>query len=149
MADLDIVQVVDRPESIAFQADFQGIQPEALFDYFIAPHRLVQWWSQEAVVDARLDGEYTLAWPAMDWELFGKFTTFLRGLRLGYTWKWRHLPELPVRQVEIAFQPIHDGTRILLTHGTYTTGQADQDDRQSHVDGWNHFLRRLQELTAG
>jgi uncharacterized protein YndB with AHSA1/START domain len=97
-------------------------------------------------VEPRVGGRYRLLWPAMGWELFGHYATFEPGERLAFTWEWTHEPELPARLVDITFEPHGDGCRVTVTHGSYGHTAVEKEDRQSHIDGWFHFLGRLQRL---
>jgi uncharacterized protein YndB with AHSA1/START domain len=141
------VQLLSSDQNqLNLSADFSNFTPQELFEYFTTPHLITQWWPETAEIDARLHGKYRLGWPSMSWELFGKFTRFEPGQRLAYSWKWKHAPDLPERQVDILFETLGDGARLTLTHGAYMDNSRDRADRQSHLDGWSHFLARLQNL---
>lgn len=138
--------VLGDTTEVRLRATFPSLSPAVLFDYFTVPERLMQWWPQAAEVEPRAGGRYRLLWPAMDWELFGHYRVYERAQRLAFSWQWKHEPNLPMREVDITFAPEGDGSRLAITHGTYTDSEVDQGDRQSHIDGWQHFLSRLQEL---
>lgn len=129
-------------------AKLPGVAPEEAFLWFIIPERLMRWWTQEAETDRRPGGHYVLRWPAMDWELSGEYLVYEPGTQLSFTWQWAHRPDLPPRTVDVAFRPATPGTKVIVTHGFYGESALEQDDRQSHIDGWLHFLGRLQEQTA-
>jgi uncharacterized protein YndB with AHSA1/START domain len=130
---------------VVLTADFPYLSPQALFDYFTVPDLLARWWPPEATADSRPGGSYQMRWPAMGWELYGAYSHFEPGRRLAFSWNWRHEPELPTRQVDIQIEPLAQGSRLTLIHSTYSHSPADQTDRQSHIDGWHHFLRQLQK----
>lgn len=142
-------QLPGDDSEVRFEAAFPDTSPDRLFGYFTKPELLVQWWPQTAEVVPQAGGRYELAWPAMGWRLYGEYTEFEPGRRLGFTWQWDHQPELPVRQVDVEFTPAGDGTRLRLMHGVYGEGEAEAADRQSHIDGWLFFLSRLQEVASG
>lgn len=120
--------------------------PSQLFDYFVEPELLRQWWTQAAECDSRVGGRYHLSWPEMGWHLRGAYHVVERGRRLVYTWHWDHHEDKPSRLVSIDFTPTADGgTRLDLVHATYTS--ADAEERQHHLDGWLHFLPKLHEVT--
>ena len=121
-----------------------ALSPRAAFDHFVMPHLLALWWPPEAIVEPRLGGGYRMLWPSMNWELFGEFTAYEPSERLAFTWQWVHRPELPARAVDVRFLPADSGCRVVVTHGVYGDTAADQEDRQSHIDGWRHFLGQLQ-----
>jgi hypothetical protein len=49
--------------------------------------------------------------------------------------------------VEVRFEPAGPGTLLTIRHGTY--GEGDQKERAGHIEGWQFFVGRLQELMAG
>jgi len=122
--------------------------PESLFRHWVEPDLLAQWWAQEAEIDPRVGGEYVLSWPRMGWNLRGRYTRFEPGKQLGFTWNWDHEPNLPERVVDVRFEPAAGGTRLAITHGPYSDTPEDQQDRQSHLDGWQHFVQRLAEVVS-
>jgi uncharacterized protein YndB with AHSA1/START domain len=128
-------------------ADLPRLTQRRAFDYFTTPKLLIQWWPQEAEVNARPGGHFALRWPSMNWELSGLYTVFEPGARLAFTWQWLHQPELPSRVVDVAFEPAAEGCRVAVIHGTYSDSAVEREDRQGHIDGWIHFLGRLQQLT--
>ncbi len=140
-------QVSGNDDEVRFEAAFPAASPAQLFAYFTQPGRLIQWWPQTAEIEPRVGGRYRLAWPAMEWVLSGEFTDFAPARRLAFTWQWAHQPELPVRHVTLKFVPAGAGTRLDLTHGVYGVSEVEAADRQSHIDGWMHFLPRLQQVT--
>jgi uncharacterized protein YndB with AHSA1/START domain len=144
-----INQLPTGRDTLAVTTFYPGVTPQELFSYWVEPPLLKQWWPQQAEVDAAEGGEYHLSWPAMSWDLRGQYTAFRRGERLGFTWKWDHEPDLPTRQVDVAFEPVGDlGTQLTVTHGTYDSSKRDQDDRDSHMEGWTYFLTRLHSAAS-
>jgi uncharacterized protein YndB with AHSA1/START domain len=147
MIDSPVVKLLSEDNAqLKLSADFPNFTPHALFDYFTTPQLISRWWPQTAEIDPRQHGQYRLGWPSINWELFGEFTRYEPGKSLAYTWKWKHEPDLPERLVELQFEPLGGGARLTLTHGVYSGSPRDQADRQSHLEGWNHFLARLQTL---
>jgi len=125
--------------------------PERVFACFVEPEVLSRWWAPWADVDGRPGGEYVLSWPAQGWHLRGEYTEFDPPERIAFSWHWDHEPDLPTRHVAIVFAPIGDDTtRLRLIHGAYGASKVEQADRESHRDGWLHFLARLAaELERG
>lgn len=143
--------IIELPQSsptrLLLEARF-STDPQTLFTWLTQPEKLVLWWPQEADVEAQQDGAITLKWPAMQWTLTGRWLVFTPEL-LKMTWNWTHEPDLPERTVSFALSDCDCdcafGARLTLTHGEYGTSQTERDDRQSHVDGWHHFLARLEQ----
>ncbi|MCI0397014.1 MAG: SRPBCC domain-containing protein [Chloroflexi bacterium] len=143
-----VTQIASDNTLVMMNADFPRLAPKVLFDYLTVPELLQRWWPPTAAVEPRPGGRYRLCWPEMQWELFGEFTHFEPGRRLAYTWQWQHRPDLPTRHVDILIEPLIQGSRLTLTHSAYSAEPQDQEDRQSHLDGWLHFLGQLQSLTS-
>ena len=115
------------------------------FSYFVTPTLLAQWWAPAAQVDGRPGGEYVLSWPSQGWHLRGEYTDYAPGERLAFSWRWDHEPQLPTRLVSIQFEEAPAGTLLRLIHGVYGQDAVDQADRDSHREGWLHFLSRLED----
>lgn len=136
-------------DKLVITADVSNLTPVEVFDYWTKPELLCAWWPQEAEIDARVSGAYHLSWPGMNWHLRGWYTRFEPGKQLAFTWKWDHDEEgTVVREVMLVFEPLPDrGTRLVLTHGSYTDSIEDQAVRfEHHLAGWQHFIPRLQVL---
>jgi uncharacterized protein YndB with AHSA1/START domain len=147
--DTSVVNQIGSPnDQLKLSANFPQFTPDTLFRYWVEPQLLSKWWSPEAEISPKVGGTYHLAWQSMNLHLRGEYTAFEPGQRLAFTWKWDHEPDLPTREVDISFIAApHGGTILALTHGHYSDSQADQADRQSHLDGWMHFLSQLHAQT--
>ena len=138
---------------------------DEVFSYFTEASKLEKWWPDEAVTSPKVGGKYELSWPMMGWTLSGEYTevTPVPGGsetqgpvvgsegRLGFTWAWRHAPDLPSRNVMIRIVAAPAGdygpmTHMLLTQGPYDDSDQDQDDRENHFEGWEHFLGKLAKV---
>ena len=128
---------------IQLQADVTGAAASRLFECLTKPELLTRWWPQEAQVDGREGGAYRLSWPGMGWVLTGRYTVFVPGRTLAFTWSWDQEPDRPTRNVIIQLADSSEGTRMTLTHGDYTSSEDDQGERRGHIEGWLHFLLRL------
>lgn len=123
--------------------------PETVFRHWTEPGLVTKWWAQQAEVEPRTGGAYLFSWPQMDWRLRGRYTTFDPNQRLVFTWAWDHEPDTPERQVEVRFDPAGDGTRLTITHGPYGMSASEQQDRQGHLEGWQHFSSQLSRVIGG
>ena len=147
---MSVIQAPSPFDRLAVVAELPHISPARTFDYWTAPDLLCRWWPQEAEIHPYLGGMYHLSWPQMNWHLRGRYLSFVPGKQLAFTWKWDHDEEnAPLREVSILFEPLSaDSTRLTLTHGPYTDSEDDQDVRiYHHLEGWMHFLPRLQALS--
>lgn len=146
------VNQLDTPrDCLELQAEFEEVEPAELFRYWTEPELLVQWWPNDAEVDGVRGGDYHLAWPNMEWHLRGTYSAFNPGQLLVFTWRWDHEPDTPTRVVTADFQPLEGrtGTCLYLTHGYYREDVPhDAVERQGHLEGWQHFLARLQKVVA-
>jgi uncharacterized protein YndB with AHSA1/START domain len=136
------------PEHLLLVGTFPGRTPRALFSAWTEPAQLCRWWPTQAEIEPRVGGAYRLDWPRQGWTLRGRYTTFDPGNQLGFTWRWDHDPaEGITTTVKLNFAPLGESaSQLRLTHGPYTVAGADQEQRASHLDGWRHFLARLQAL---
>jgi len=147
---MSIAQLPSEPETLLIEAKFPAT-PARLFDYWTQPALLQQWWPQHAELQPEIGGAYHFSWPAMEWHLRGRYTTFAGGEQLAFTWKWDHDPPAePARIVTLDFMPLPEGdTRLRLTHGSYAATPEDQAIRlEHHLAGWLHFLPRLRQVVA-
>lgn len=143
-----LYQLETGSDAVKVTATFPQFKPAELFRYWVEPQLLPKWWSPEAEIVPQMGGAYHLAWQSMNWHLRGQYIAFEPGKRLAFTWKWDHEPDLPTREVDVRFEAAPDGSTILtVTHGHYSDSEVDQEDRQSHLDGWMHFLAQLHAQT--
>jgi len=142
---MTIKQVPSTNETLIINAEFPTCSSEKLFLYWIEPDLLQQWWPPIAVVEPRLGGNYRLYWPQMNWCLYGQYTDFAPSKRLAFTWQWEHYPV--TEEVVVTFKPFaQQGSSMTIEHGPYPDTEQGQEDRQNHLDGWMHFVTKLQTL---
>ena len=137
------MKVDESPAGVARLIGEVAAPPGMVFDFFVTPEKLIGWWSEEATLDLRIDGEYEMAWPSQDLRLLGRFLVVERGERLAFTWSFAHKPEEP-RTVDVHFEPSEVGTRLTIEH----THGEDPDERQGYIDGWQFFIERLRSALA-
>lgn len=138
---MDPVTVHATPEDrLEMSAEFPDATPEVVFDHFASPEMVTTWWPQEAEIEPREGGAYHFAWPTRTWHLRGRFTRFVRGKALAFTWAWDHLRGEPAT-VGVTFEPHGErGTRVTIRQGPYPNGHGT---RAEHLDGWRDALGRL------
>ncbi len=130
---------------IVVRLPIAGAEPGAVWRLWTEPSGLTSWWPDEADVDEGA-GTLHLSWPRMDWHLRGRIRDWQPPHRLTFTWRWDHEPDLPERTVTVELEALADGVGTLLTleHRTYGDTGVEAADRQSHIDGWDYFLPRLE-----
>ena len=127
---------------------FPTCSPDRLFDYWITPPLLTQWWPPEAEIEPYIHSSYHFTWPQMQWHLRGHFTAFDPGRKLTFTWQWDHYPH--TTNVIVDFEPLANGdTKLTVTHGDYSDSKEDQEARQGHIEGWLYFMGKLQRCIEG
>ena len=113
---------------------------DTVFNHFVDPTLLTQWWPSGAETDPQTGGTYHMWWDGPGWHLRGRYVQVERPHRLVWTWKWDH-DDTPARVVEVDLTTEEGSTVIQIDHEA-----ASQGERESYVDGWNHFLGRLEAL---
>lgn len=145
---MSVTQVSSDFDTAVVTASFPTCPPDSLFAYWITPQLLTQWWPPEAEIEPCLHGSYHYCWPQMQWHLRGHFTDFEPGRKLAFTWRWDHYPH--TTHVVVDFVPLaENGTQLTVTHGTYGESSEDQEARQGHIEGWLHFVGKLENCLSG
>jgi uncharacterized protein YndB with AHSA1/START domain len=135
--------------ALVIEADFARLSADGVFKHLTDLRLLTHWWPQEAESEGRQGGSYHLGWPGMNWHLRGTYVVFDPPHKLGYTWHWDHEPDMPVQEVFINIRALKGGGSSLhLTQGPHDDTEQGREQRRGHVEGWQHFLGRLQELKA-
>lgn len=145
-----MTQIPSAHDLLVVYGDFHGFTPEELFDHWVKPDLITQWWPVEAIIEPREGGAYRLSWPEQDWVLQGNYKAFVCGEHLAFTWNWNHEPAvIQPLSVDVYFMPIENGTRMSIFHGPYASSEGDQGARQGNLEGWIHFCSRLAGLREG
>jgi uncharacterized protein YndB with AHSA1/START domain len=142
-----MIQVPSNSSQVVVLGDFQGFTPDELFNHWVDPVLLVLWWPQVASVDPREGGAYRFEWPERGYDLSGTFTSFEPARHLGMTWSWSHEPAGQPLQVDVYFEPLQEGTRLGIYHGSF--GPEEAEARQGVAEGWIHFGMLLAGLRTG
>ena len=121
--------------------------PEAVFEFFVDPAKLVLWIGRRADLDARPGGRFRFeVAPGQFCE--GAYVEVDRPSRVAFTWGWTD-PAMGVppgsSRVEVDLAPDGAGTRLRLVH----RGLPSDSARLLHDDGWGQFLARLVAASAG
>ena len=120
------------------------VTPDELYRYWTEPAKLKTWWPDEVTIDPTVGGRYRFGFSQLEQHLTGTFAEVVPGKRLAFGWNWEHEPGTPERHVVVDFEPRDKDTLLTVTHGTYGGGEAEADERQGHLEGWRHFLGRLE-----
>jgi uncharacterized protein YndB with AHSA1/START domain len=121
--------------------------PEAVFDFFVDPGKLVRWIGIGADLEPRPGGRFRFeVAPGQYCE--GAYLVLDRPRRVAFSWGWTD-PVMDVppgsSQVEVELTPDGDGTHLRLVH----KGLQSEAARLLHDDGWGQFLARLDAVCRG
>ncbi len=143
-------QIPSPADHLVVYGDFPGFAPEDLYEYWVNPDLLKQWWPEVVENDLRVGGTYRFSWPAPNWFLQGTYGELDPGKRLRFSWTWNHEPGVfePL-WVDVFFMPIEGGTRLSIFHGLFSESESDQAARAGCMEGWIHFGQKLASLKAG
>ncbi len=118
------------------------VTPDEAFGLVTEPERLRRWQTVSARVDLRAGGEYR--WTVTPGHVAaGSYREVEPGKRVVFGWGWEGSDELPpdTSTVTVTLEAVDGGTRVTLVHEGLTGEQATM-----HAQGWNHYLRRLEEF---
>lgn len=120
-------------------------RPETIFSFFTDPAKMVLWKGRQAKIDPRPGGVYRVEMNAK-YTALGEFVEVVPYQRIVFTWGWEGGNPVPPGSstVEIALIPDGDGTIVRLTHK-----DLPAEARDSHREGWEHYLERLAQAAAG
>jgi uncharacterized protein YndB with AHSA1/START domain len=119
--------------------------PDAVFEYFTDPVKLVSWMGSEATLDPRPGGVCRI--DINGFIVSGKFVQVDPPWRIVLSWGWEmNLFAVPPEStaVEVSFTPDGDDTIVRLSHCRLPAGSE-----VFHRTGWSHYLPRLAIVAAG
>lgn len=124
--------------------------PGEVYRALTEPEALDRWIAKDAKVDLREGGRWDLGFIADDAPGHEAPTMRILELvpdrKLTVSWPdWRGDPSVPSQSVTWILEPAGDGTKVTLIH----SGFVRAVDLSDYPFGWDHFLRRLQELVRG
>ena len=116
--------------------------PETVFEYFTNPKLLVHWMGDDAVLDPRPGGRFTLVFGNQTVE--GRYVSLEHPNRVVISWGRRGSRVLPPEAsvLEVEMHAERGGTRVSIVHSG-----LPKSERRRHALGWRHYLARLK--TAG
>ncbi len=126
-------------DSIHIAAD-----PAVVFQFFTEPRRLATWLGDEAILEPRPGGRFTVFFD--DRAVEGHYLEVDPPRRLVITWGRLGSPTFPPRSstLEVTLTPEAGGTRVAIVHSGLPESEA-----QRHALGWQHYLARLATAAAG
>jgi uncharacterized protein YndB with AHSA1/START domain len=120
--------------------------PDAVFRLLTDPVQYVRWKGKLAELEPRPGGKFRVEFASTKGIAAGKFVEVVPGRRVVFTWGWEGNEHIPpgMSTVEIDLVPEGSGTRLRLVHRG-----LPEDAIASHVEGWDYFLPRLQDVAEG
>ncbi len=121
-------------------------RPDTLFAFFTDPEKIVRWKGMKATLDPQPGGIYRVQLSARA-VVRGEYREVVPFRRVVFTWGWEgegNLVPPGSSTVEVTLEPDGDGTIVRLRH--YDLPAAARD---SHLQGWEHYLPRLATVAAG
>jgi len=130
-------------------------KPEAVFDAWTKPERLVEWWGPEGftcpehALDVRVGGAWRTVMRSPDGGnhiCSGIYREIERPRRLAFTWAWDQEDGSRGHEtvVTVEFSARDGGTLVCLTQATF----ADTQHRDNHEKGWASSFNDLERLFA-
>ncbi len=119
-------------------------EPRAVFEYFVNPGALVRWMGDEAVLDPRPGGQFTLF--IGDRTIEGRYVQVEPPRRVVISWGRRGSRDLPPQSsiLEVDLTEEDGGTRVTINH----SGLPDSELTR-HALGWRHYFQRLRVAAEG
>ncbi len=123
---------------------FLPVSPDEAFALITEPERLRRWKAIAARVDLRAGGEYRFT-VVPGHVARGTYREVVPGQRIVFGWGWEGSEDLApdASTVTVTLEPADGGTLVRLVHEGLTPEQA-----QSHLEGWSHYLDRLERAAA-
>ncbi len=118
--------------------------PEVVFAYFIDPGLLARWIGDEAIVDAKPGGRFTLRFG--DRRVEGRYVEIEAPNRVVISWGRAGSPTFPPESslLRVFLSAEEGGTRVDITHSGLPPAEYER-----HALGWRHYLARLAEAAPG
>lgn len=120
------------------------VNADEAFALITQPERLRRWQTVSARVDLRAGGEYR--WTVVPGNVAsGTFREVEPGRRIVFGWGWEGSETLApdTSTVTITLEPADGGTLVRLVHEG-----LDGEQAASHLEGWSHYLERLERLVT-
>lgn len=120
--------------------------PATVFAFFTDPDKILRWIGTEATVEPNPGGLYLVNVGGSNMAR-GRFTEVIPVHRLAYSFGWDGGQKVPPGSslIEIDLIDKAGGTLVRLTH----SGLPDQEQCDSHEEGWTHYLDRLVIAATG
>ena len=133
MAKTETAAVVEREIRIA-------ASPEVVFEFFVDPDRMIQWMGRKAELDPRPGGTFRVDLNGRHISR-GEYVELEPPHRVVFTFGWEgetSIVKPGTSTVEVNLDADGDGTLLRFAHR-----DLPEESRDSHGQGWDHYLERL------
>jgi len=137
--------VVTAAEPVVREIEIEA-SPETIFRFLVEPDHMVRWKGTEAELHPVPGGLYRVKVTHHDIAR-GHYVEIVPNERVIFTWGWEaegHPVPPGDSTVTIELEPRGSTTLVRLTHSG-----LDANARRAHLDGWEHYLPRLQLAASG
>jgi uncharacterized protein YndB with AHSA1/START domain len=121
--------------------------PEAVFEFFTDPDKMIQWMGRSAELDVRPGGVFRCDINGRN-VASGEYVELDPPRRVVFTWGWESAesPTAPGSStVEVLLVPDGDGTHLRLIHRDLPGAES----ATAHRHGWEHYAGRLAAAAGG
>ncbi len=136
-----------KPEGAVVEREIRiAARPEIVFSFFTDPAKMIRWKGQSATLDPKPGGVYRVDFNGRH-IVRGEYVEIVPYSRIVFTWGWEgdNSPLPPGSStVEISLRADGDGTIVRVRHLN-----LPEKEVQSHTEGWDHYLPRLQMAAEG
>jgi len=124
---------------------FINCRPETLFSFFTDPEKMVRWMGRHIMLEPRVGGKYRIDVNGHDIAK-GEYLEIVPYEKIVMSWGWEKSEILPPGSSTLEFRliPNDTGTLLVLTHY-----DLPKEKIQSHLEGWKHYMPRLQSIAEG
>ncbi|MFD0681935.1 MULTISPECIES: SRPBCC family protein [unclassified Paenibacillus] len=124
---------------------FIECRPETLYSFFTDPDKLVRWMGRQVLLDPSIGGKYRIDVNGSDVAM-GEYKELILNEKIVMTWGWEKSKLVPpgASTVEFKLTPKDNGTLLVMTHYDLPAIEV-----ASHVQGWTHYMLRLQSMAQG
>jgi uncharacterized protein YndB with AHSA1/START domain len=121
------------------------VPPDKVFTYFTESDKWLAWQGTEAEIELVAGGRWRVNVTGEGFAS-GRVVEVVENERVVFTWGWEQGPPVPPGSTTVAIELVPDGegTLIRLTHS-----DLPPDQIEIHRDGWNHYVGRLADVSAG
>lgn len=120
-------------------------RPDEVFDFLVTEEGITAWMGEQAELDPRVGGDFAV--DIAGYAVRGRYLELDRPHRVAFSWGMTGNPALPPGASTVTFTltaTAQGGTRVDLVHSDLPLTEV-----AGHLDGWTHFLSRLQIAASG